>query len=99
MKRKLKRKLMLVLRNPFVVPAKQRKAGSHGKTGKAKRRAEKMEIWERSLVTRHPAFNRTKDEFESLRSHQQDFNRMVSETAPRAGSDLIRSALTSRLQF
>lgn len=30
---------------------------------------------------------------------QQDFNRMVSEAAPGAGSDSIRSAVTSRLQF
>ena len=64
-------RVMLVRpRNPLIVPAKFRKAGAHGKTEKAKRRAVKMELWERSLVTRHPAFNRAKDEFESLRSHQ-----------------------------
>ena len=66
----MKRKTMLVWpRNPLVAPALFRKAGAHGKSEKAKRRAEKMELWERSLVTRHPAFNRAKDEFESLRSY------------------------------
>lgn len=67
----MKRKAKLVRpRNPLVAPALFRKAGAHGKSEKAKRRAVKMELWERSLVTRHPAFNRAKDEFESLRSHQ-----------------------------
>lgn len=66
----MKRKTMLVWpRNPLVAPALFRKAGAHGKSEKATRRAAKMELWERSLVTRHPAFNRAKDEFESLRSY------------------------------
>jgi hypothetical protein len=66
----MKRKTMLVRpRNPLVAPALFRKAGAHGKNEKATRRAAKMELWERSLVTRHPAFNRAKDEFESLRSY------------------------------
>ena len=66
----MKRKTMLVrLRNPLVAPALFRKAGAHGNSEKATRRAAKMELWERSLVTRHPAFNRAKDEFESLRSY------------------------------
>ncbi len=66
----MKRKTLLVWpRNPLVAPALFRKAGAHGKSEKATRRAAKMELWERSLVTRHPAFNRAKDEFESLRSY------------------------------
>lgn len=66
----MKRKTMLVWpRNPLVAPALFRKAGAHGKSEKATRRAAKMELSERSLVTRHPAFNRAKDEFESLRSY------------------------------
>lgn len=66
----MKRKTLLVRpRNQLVAPALFRKAGAHGKSEKATRRAAKMELWERSLVTRHPAFNRAKDEFESLRSY------------------------------
>ena len=66
----MKRKTLLVRpRNPLDAPALFRKAGAHGKSEKATRRAAKMELWERSLVTRHPAFNRAKDEFESLRSY------------------------------
>ena len=66
----MKRKTMLVRpSNPLVAPALFRKAGAHGKSERATRRAAKMELWERSLVTRHPAFNRAKDEFESLRSY------------------------------
>ena len=66
----MKRKTQLVRpRNPLVAPALFRKAGAHGRSEKATRRAAKMELWERSLVTRHPAFNRAKDEFESLRSY------------------------------
>ena len=66
----MKRKIMLVRpRNPLGAPALFRKAGAHGKSEKATRRAATMELWERSLVTRHPAFNRAKDEFESLRSY------------------------------
>lgn len=43
------RKPKLAHRNPVVVPAKLCHAGAHGKTGKAKRRAEKMET-SRSLA-------------------------------------------------
>lgn len=37
-------KLQLKPRNPLVAEAKFRKAGAHGKTGKAKRRAEKIRL-------------------------------------------------------
>ena len=68
----MKRKTMPVRpRNPFVVPAKFRKAGAHGKTEKATRREAKIDLRECSLVARHPAFTRTKDEFEPLRSHHR----------------------------
>jgi len=40
----MKRKPRLAPRNPFVVPAKHRKAGAHGKTEKATRRAEKIQL-------------------------------------------------------
>jgi hypothetical protein len=40
----MKRKIRLAPRNPFVVPAKRRKAGAHGKTKKALRRAGNMEV-------------------------------------------------------
>lgn len=47
----MKRKTMLVRpRNPLVAPALFRKAGAHGKSEKATRRAAKMELWERSLL-------------------------------------------------
>ena len=66
----MKRKTMMWRsRNQSGVSTLFRKAGAHGKSEKATRRAAKMELWERSLVTRHPAFNRAKDEFESLRSY------------------------------
>ena len=50
----MKRKTMLVRpRNPLVAPAKFRKAGAHGKSEKALRRATKMEI--RGVVGREDA--------------------------------------------
>jgi hypothetical protein len=63
----MKRKTMLVrTRNPLVALAKFRKGGAHGRTEKAMRREVKMDLRERSLVTRHPAFNRLQDEFRNL---------------------------------
>ena len=56
---KRKRKQKLSPRNPFVAAAHLRSAGAHGKTEKAKRRNEKMELQRASgRVTRQPAFNR-----------------------------------------
>lgn len=46
-------------RNPFVAVAKFKKAGAHGKSKKALRRAEKMELRGCSSRVEHPAFNRT----------------------------------------
>ena len=40
----MKRKPRSAPRNPFVMPARQRKAGAHGKSVKATRRAAKMEL-------------------------------------------------------
>lgn len=54
----MKRK-MLAPRNPFVAVAKMKKAGAHGKSIKARRRAEKMELRGCSSRVEHPAFNRT----------------------------------------
>jgi hypothetical protein len=54
MKRKLK---PLATRNPFVVLAIKRKAGSHRKPNKAIRRAEKVNL-HGDVAQRHPAFNR-----------------------------------------
>ena len=55
----MKRKLLLVPRNPFLVPAIHRKAGAHGKTAKAQRRADKIEVDRRVAQSEeHPAFNR-----------------------------------------
>lgn len=51
-------KPMLAPRNPCVVPAILRKAGVHGKTFKARRRADKMELRGRSFEVKQPAFNR-----------------------------------------
>ncbi len=48
-------------RNPLVAPAKFRKAGAHGKTEKALRRAAKMELQNNRCVAQlgeHPAFTR-----------------------------------------
>lgn len=52
----MKRKPRLAPRNPFVVPARQRKAGAHGKSVKATRRAAKMELQREYGVTiaQHP---------------------------------------------
>lgn len=52
----MKRKPRLAARNPFVVPAKQRKAGAHGISVKATRRAAKMELQREYGVTiaQHP---------------------------------------------
>lgn len=67
----MKRKPMLAPRNPLVVAAKFRKAGAHEKSTKALRREQKMnDQREVCRVARHPAFNRNKDGFESLISHQ-----------------------------
>ena len=68
----MKRKPMLAPRNPYVVPAKHRHAGAHGKSVKAVRRADKMALnkqWDSSLVARQPAFTRYQGEFESPGSH------------------------------
>ena len=52
----MKRKPLLAPRNPFVVPAKLRKAGEHGRSEKAQRRAEKIEVQREYGVTaaQHP---------------------------------------------
>ena len=52
----MKRKPKLAPRNPFVVPAKHRAAGAHGKTAKAMRRADKMKLQREYGVTiaQHP---------------------------------------------
>lgn len=52
----MKRKPTLAPRNPFVVPARQRKAGAHGKSVKATRRKAKMELRREYGVTiaQHP---------------------------------------------
>jgi len=47
----MKRKPRLAPRNPFVVPAKHRKAGAHGKTEKATRRADKIQLQREYGVT------------------------------------------------
>lgn len=54
----MKRK-MSAPRNPFVAVARFKKAGAHGKSSKALRRAEKMELRGCSSRVEHPAFNRT----------------------------------------
>ena len=96
----MKRKIMLVRpRNPLVAPAKFRKAGAHGKSEKALRRAAKMEIqegcWPRGC--RHLAFTQA-HESSSLSQPTIDFIRMLAETAPGAGSGLLHSAASSRMQ-
>lgn len=40
----MKKPLKLVPRNPHVAPSRFRKAGSHGKSGKARRREEKIKF-------------------------------------------------------
>lgn len=45
-------------RNPYVAAAKFRKAGLHGKSAKAMRRQEKVELTGCSSKVEHSAFNR-----------------------------------------
>ena len=53
----MKRKPVLP-RNPFVAAAKFKKAGAHGKSEKALRRAATVELRGRSFEVKHPAFTR-----------------------------------------
>lgn len=97
----MKRKSMLVRpRNPLVVPAQFRKAGAHRKTGKALRRAAKKEIqegcWPRGC--RHLAFTQA-DESSNLSQPTIDCIRMLTETAPGAGSGLLHSEVSTLMQF
>ena len=62
-----------VPRNVFVVAAKFRKAGAHRKSEKAVRRAEKIKLWVGGVAAAHQAFTLTKDEFESLPTHQSTY--------------------------
>lgn len=57
----MKHRKTVPARNPLVAPALFRKAGAHGKTEKALRRAAKMELQNRGCVVQlgeHPAFTR-----------------------------------------
>jgi hypothetical protein len=64
-------------RNPFVAVAKFKKAGAHGKSKKALRRAEKKELQGKvGVVAAHRTFNPGQDEFESLTFHQHQAKRI-----------------------
>lgn len=59
-------------RNRLVAAGLFRKAGAHGKSEKALRRAAKIETqWGAGVVAAHRTFNPAQDEFESLAPHQQ----------------------------
>lgn len=65
-------------RNPFVAAAKMKKAGAHGKSNKALRRAGKIEMQRRvGVVAAHRTFNPGQDEFESLTLHQHQAKRIL----------------------
>lgn len=58
-------------RNPLVAATMFRKAGAHGRSEKALRRAAKMELQrEAGVVAAHRTFNPGQDGIESLASHQ-----------------------------
>lgn len=63
-------------RNPFVAAAKFRKAGAHGKTGKASRRADKMAL--RDVAQRQSnRFLPDRQEFNSLHPDHQNIDKSV----------------------
>src|ERR1019366_9452100 len=71
----MKRKSMAP-RNPFVAAAKFRKAGAHGKTGKASRRADKMEL--RDVAQRQSIRLLTdRREFNSLHPDQRNIEKSI----------------------
>jgi hypothetical protein len=66
-------------RNPFVAAAKFKKAGAHGKSEKALRRASRIDAQrEASLAARHRTFNPDQDGFDSLVSHQTNAKWLAS---------------------
>lgn len=70
----MKRKPRLAPRNPLATLASHRKAGAHGKSGKALRRLERVQLErETGVVAAHRAFTPAKDGFESLVSHQSPY--------------------------
>lgn len=89
-------------RNPFVAAAKFKRAGAHGKTGKALRRAAKMET-ERDGSSVGSS-NRLLPDRSWIRSPpvppvQYDIMRMAIETAPGAGGDSVHPAVATHMTF